>query len=103
MGHFFACSLSLTHRCAHISLCRLRLLFIQEQRPNIPTYIIPDSVADTFRCISPTPVSYSYGPEMQNKVREVARLYLCLGPGTAAHRLLAALLCSALCDAGFSV
>ena len=55
--------------CALILGCRTRLFFIQEKRPGIPAYIMLDSIADTFSCISPQPVWHKDDPQMQNKVR----------------------------------
>jgi hypothetical protein len=47
---------------------RTRLFFIQEKRPDIPPYIMLDSITDTFSCISPVPVLHLNDPPMQNKV-----------------------------------
>lgn len=50
-------------------LRRTRLLFIQEKPPNIPQYLMLDTISDTFKCLSPHPVWHKDDAQLQGKVR----------------------------------
>ena len=57
------------HLVSYWSVCRTQLVWIQERRPDIPPYTMLDTVTDTFKCLSPTPVWHKDDAHLQDKVR----------------------------------
>lgn len=49
-------------------MCSLRLFFVQEARPDLPQYIMLDSLVDVFKCFSPFPVLHKDDPQLHGKV-----------------------------------
>lgn len=65
-AHFIMCKY--LKDCTYSPYSRTRLFFIQEKPPEIPQYLLLDSISDTFKCLSPAPVQHKDDPELQNKV-----------------------------------
>lgn len=56
------------HLCAYDPASPARVVFIQQKRPDIPAYTMLDSIADTFRCLTPHPVQHKDDAALKDKV-----------------------------------